>query len=83
MNVLLWVIFGALMGWIASMLVTRREYNKTVIHIAVGVIGAIAGGWIMHELVGTGITTFSIMSLMVAVGSASALLLAFRIIERE
>jgi uncharacterized membrane protein YeaQ/YmgE (transglycosylase-associated protein family) len=47
---LLWIIFGGLAGWIASMLVGRAEQIGLFGNIAVGIIGAFVGGWIADRV---------------------------------
>jgi uncharacterized membrane protein YeaQ/YmgE (transglycosylase-associated protein family) len=50
MNALLWIIFGGLAGWIASMIVGREEQLGIIGNVVVGVIGAFVGGWIADRL---------------------------------
>jgi len=47
---LLWIIFGGIAGWIASMIVGREDQIGILGNIAVGVIGAFIGGWIADRL---------------------------------
>ena len=83
LNVALWIIFGGLVGWIASMVARSKQQLPSVIHIVVGVLGALVGGWFMHEMCGSGITAFNVVSLAVAVLGASTLLVVFKLISRE
>jgi uncharacterized membrane protein YeaQ/YmgE (transglycosylase-associated protein family) len=39
-----WIIFGALAGWVASLL-TGRSSQGCIGNIIVGIIGAFLGGW--------------------------------------
>lgn len=50
MNILLWIIFGGLAGWIASALVGQENQIGLVGNIAIGVIGAFVGGWITDRV---------------------------------
>ena len=50
MNILLWVIFGGIAGWIASILVGTEEGLGLIGNIAVGVLGAFLGGWIADKI---------------------------------
>lgn len=45
-NVVLWIIFGGLAGWIASLIVGANDQMGIPGNIIVGVIGAFIGGWI-------------------------------------
>ena len=47
MYVLGWIFFGALTGWIASNVVNRRG-EGCLINTALGLVGALVGGWLFH-----------------------------------
>lgn len=70
MNLIMWIIFGALAGWIASMIAGTNERQGALGNIAYGILGALLGGFIMSLLGGNGINEFSIYSLLVAIGGA-------------
>ncbi len=40
-----WIIFGALAGWIASIITGRNSQQGCLGNIIVGIIGAFLGGW--------------------------------------
>jgi uncharacterized membrane protein YeaQ/YmgE (transglycosylase-associated protein family) len=65
MGIILWIIFGALVGWIASAIMKTNE--SLIMNIVVGIVGAIIGGWIMSMLGSTGVTGFNIYSFLVAI----------------
>jgi uncharacterized membrane protein YeaQ/YmgE (transglycosylase-associated protein family) len=67
MGIILWIIFGALAGWIASKIMKRDESMGAIANIIVGIIGAALGGWIASGLFGEGITGFNIWSLLIAI----------------
>jgi uncharacterized membrane protein YeaQ/YmgE (transglycosylase-associated protein family) len=78
MGIILWIIFGALAGWIASKIMGRDASMGAIANIVVGIIGAALGGWISAALLGgNGITGFNIWSLLIAIGGACLLLLIF------
>lgn len=84
MGIVLWIIFGALAGWIASKIMKRDESMGAVANIVVGIIGAALGGWISSALLGgQGITGFNLWSLLIAVAGACLLLLIFGGIRRR
>ncbi|HEX7003146.1 MAG TPA: GlsB/YeaQ/YmgE family stress response membrane protein [Trueperaceae bacterium] len=72
MGILLWIIFGALAGWIASMIV--RTDQGLLLDIIVGIIGAVIGGFIFRAFGAAGVTGFNIYSLLVAILGAIVLL---------
>ena len=51
MYVLSWIIFGAITGWIASLIVNQRGAG-CMINTALGRVGALVGGWLFQQLAG-------------------------------
>jgi uncharacterized membrane protein YeaQ/YmgE (transglycosylase-associated protein family) len=49
-DIVAWIIMGALVGWIASMIAGTNEKQGAVGNIVVGIIGAFVGGFIMNLL---------------------------------
>lgn len=74
MGILAWLIVGALAGWIASKLTGRGAQMGILGNIAVGIVGAMIGGFIMRIFGGVGVTGFNLWSIMVAVLGACVLL---------
>ena len=50
MGVILWIIFGALVGWIASIIMGTNNEQGGLANIAIGIIGAIIGGIMLSQL---------------------------------
>lgn len=67
MGILLWIVFGALAGWIASMFMKSDSDQGLVMDIIMGVIGSVVGGFIMEFFGKSGVTGFNLYSMMVAV----------------
>jgi uncharacterized membrane protein YeaQ/YmgE (transglycosylase-associated protein family) len=74
MSWLAWIILGGLAGWIASILTKNNERMGIFWNIVVGILGAVAGSWILGLLGATEPLTFSFMSFLVALGGAVLLL---------
>ena len=74
MNIIIWIVFGALAGWIASMIMHKNKQMGAIANIVVGIIGAFIGGYIMDFFGAQGITGFNLQSLIVAVVGAVLLL---------
>ncbi|HWY62922.1 MAG TPA: GlsB/YeaQ/YmgE family stress response membrane protein [Rhizomicrobium sp.] len=49
MFILGWIIFGALTGWVASKIVNKRG-EGCMVNTALGLVGAVVGGFIFREL---------------------------------
>jgi uncharacterized membrane protein YeaQ/YmgE (transglycosylase-associated protein family) len=82
MEIIAWIVFGALAGWIASLLVGTDAEQGAVGNIVIGIIGAVIGGFIVRLLGGTGVSGFNFMSLLIAVLGAVVLLTAMRAVHR-
>jgi uncharacterized membrane protein YeaQ/YmgE (transglycosylase-associated protein family) len=83
MNWLVWIIFGALAGWIASMIMGKNAQMGALANIVVGIVGALIGGFLMTNVFGAqGVTGFNITSLIVAIIGAVVLLFLVGLVRR-
>ena len=46
MGIIIWLIVGGIIGWIASMIMKTDGQQGIFLNIVVGIIGAFLGGWI-------------------------------------
>lgn len=83
MGIILYIIFGALVGWIASIIMGRNAQQGAIGNIVVGILGAFLGGWIMSAFGSAGITGFNIRSFFVALLGAVILLFIFNMVQRR
>jgi len=82
MNIILWVILGAVAGWIASMIMKTNSNQGTVTDIILGILGAVVGGVVFNLLGAPGATGFNIYSLVVATVGAVILIWISRLVYR-
>jgi uncharacterized membrane protein YeaQ/YmgE (transglycosylase-associated protein family) len=54
MNILMWLIVGGVLGWLASLMMKTDAEQGIVLNVVVGVIGAMLGGFLLAPLFGTG-----------------------------
>ena len=80
MGILLWILFGAIAGWIAS--VVMKTGQGTVMDIVMGIIGAVVGGFLMGLVGKAGVTGFNLYSLFVAVMGAVVLIFIGRTLRK-
>ncbi len=84
MGFIAWIIFGALAGWVASMIMGTNERQGCFLNIVVGVVGAFIGGFVMELLTGGPFQAgFNIGSFIVAVFGAVILLAIVGFIRRR
>ncbi len=74
MGIILWVVFGALVGWVASLIMKTDAQQGALLNIIVGVVGAVLGGWIFSFFGEAGVTGFNIYSFIVALVGAVVLI---------
>ena len=83
MNIILFIIFGALVGWITSLVVGTNIRQSIIGDIVLGVLGALAGGLIMDFFGQPGVTGFNLYSILIALIGAVVLVLIGRALSRS
>ena len=67
MGIFSWIVLGLIAGWIASQIVNKTG-SGMMMDIALGVVGAIVGGFIASAVFGTnGVTGVNIWSIIISV----------------
>jgi uncharacterized membrane protein YeaQ/YmgE (transglycosylase-associated protein family) len=75
MGLLSWIIFGALAGWAASMLMGTNGRQGCLTNVLVGVVGAFIGGLLVEVLTNRSVSFgWNLRSFVVAVLGAVVLL---------
>ena len=82
MSIVAWVVLGLIAGFIGSKLVNKTG-EGLILDIALGVVGAVVGGWLFGMVGMSGVTGLNVYSLIVAVVGAVVLLLAYHGIRRN
>lgn len=82
MEFLIWIVFGALAGWIASMIMKTNGQQGLLLDIIVGIVGAVLGGWIMNMFGQQGVEGFNLYSFLVAIFGAVVLLALVKLVRR-
>lgn len=82
MNIALWIVFGAQIGWIGSMIIDPEQTKGTAASIVIAVFGAIAGGLIATFVCeGATIVDFNIYSILSAVCGAVLMVFVWSLVE--
>lgn len=85
-NFIIWIIVGALIGWVASMMMGTNARQGTLIDIVVGIVGAFLAGLLLTPLFGTGTINqgdFSLPSVLVSLLGAVILLAIVKLFQRR
>ena len=80
MNILLWIIFGGIAGWLGSIFMSTDASQGIIGNVVVGIIGAMIGGFLMQHFGKAGVTGFNLYSLLVAVLGAIVLIALVKLI---
>ena len=77
MNILIWLIVGGVIGWLASLVMRTDGQQGIILNVVVGFVGAVLAGWLISPLVGVSTinqANFSLPALVVSLVGAIALL---------
>ncbi len=80
MGIILWIVFGALVGWVASLVMKTEQ--SLIWDIIVGMLGAVVGGFIMTLLGESDVNGFNLYSFIVALIGACVLIAVVRAIRK-
>ncbi len=84
MNVLAWVLFGILAGWLAAVVVRDQRPRGCLTNMLTGILGAVLGGFIYRAATGHPWDfAFNLPSFGVAILGAIALLVVINLATRR
>jgi uncharacterized membrane protein YeaQ/YmgE (transglycosylase-associated protein family) len=86
MNFFLWIAVGALIGWLASIVLRSDAHQGLFVNVVVGLIGALIGGWLIAPLVGADTIhdgAFNVPSFVVSLIGAIVLVTVVRLLRRR
>jgi uncharacterized membrane protein YeaQ/YmgE (transglycosylase-associated protein family) len=84
-NLIVWLVVGGVIGWLASLIMRTDAQQGIFLNVIVGIIGAALGGWLISPLVGVGSINddaFSIGALLVSLVGAVILLAIVNLFRR-
>ncbi|HLT43806.1 MAG TPA: GlsB/YeaQ/YmgE family stress response membrane protein [Luteimonas sp.] len=84
MGIIIWLIVGGIVGWLASLIMRRDAQQGILLNIVVGIVGALIGGWLIGPLLGAGSINdgITIMSFVVSLIGAIILLAIVNLFRR-
>ena len=80
MGIIIWLIVGGIVGWLASIIMKRDAQQGIILNIVVGVVGAFIGGIIFNHDMNNG--DFSLVALIEAFIGAVILLAIVNLVRR-
>jgi uncharacterized membrane protein YeaQ/YmgE (transglycosylase-associated protein family) len=82
MGILLWAVFGLIAGAIAKFVMPGKAPGGILLTIALGIVGAIAGGFIGTQLGFGDISGFDFRSILLAVGGGVLVLFVYGLVTK-
>jgi uncharacterized membrane protein YeaQ/YmgE (transglycosylase-associated protein family) len=85
MGIIIWLIVGGLIGWIASGIMRTDAQQGVALNVVVGVVGALLGAWLIAPMFGSGTINqgdFSATGLMSSLLGAVVLLAIVNVFRR-
>lgn len=84
MGLIFLVMLGAVLGWIAAIILRVRRHGELEINITTGVGGALIAGLIINPLIGEGNMLhggYSVEALLVSVGGSLVMLVSVNLLR--
>ena len=82
MSTLVLIIFGGLVGWVASLFMKTDAQQGILLNVIVGMVGAAMGSWMMNFLGESGVGGFNLYSFLVSLVGACAFIAILRMVRR-
>ena len=85
MNLIIWLVVGGLIGWVASMIMRTDGQQGIILNVVVGIVGAFLGGFLLSPLLGAGTVNsgdFSVAGLAVSLLGSIILLAIVNLFRR-
>jgi uncharacterized membrane protein YeaQ/YmgE (transglycosylase-associated protein family) len=81
-GIIAWIILGLVAGLIGNMLIPGRRQQGLIVTCVIGIVGALAGGWVATKLfhVHTLHGFFNLSTWLTAIVGAAILLLAYHLL---
>jgi uncharacterized membrane protein YeaQ/YmgE (transglycosylase-associated protein family) len=85
MGIIAWIVLGLVAGLLANMLIPGRRSQGLIVTCVIGIVGALAGGWVATRLfhVRTLHGFFNLSTWLTAIVGAAVLLLIFHLVSER
>ena len=80
---LYWIVLGLIAGTLAKFLVPGRDPSGCIFTIALGVVGALLGGFLGNMITGSGVDGVNLWSILLAIVGSLLLLWIYRMATRR
>lgn len=84
MNIIVWLVVGGLIGWVASIFMGTNGRQGIIANVVVGILGAVLGGWLLSNAFGSSTINqgnFSLAGVLVSFVGAVILLALAKVVR--
>lgn len=81
MSILAWIVLGIVAGFIASKIVNRQG-EGLLLDLALGIVGAVVGGWLSSLVGQPGVTGLNLYSIFISIIGAVVVLVIYHAVRR-
>ncbi len=85
MNLLIWLIVGGVIGWLASIVMKTNGQQGLILNVVVGIVGSMIAGWLISPMLGISTinqNNFSAPGLLISFAGAVVLLAVVNLLRR-
>jgi uncharacterized membrane protein YeaQ/YmgE (transglycosylase-associated protein family) len=85
MNLLVWLVVGGIVGWVASLIMKTDGQQGIVLNVVVGIVGSLIAGFFLTPMLGQGTINsgnFSAMGLLLSLVGSVILLAVVGLVRR-
>lgn len=82
MSIIAWLMLGLISGFLGSKIVNKRG-EGVLLDVALGVVGAVLGGFVFNLFGLAGVTGLNLWSILVSVFGSIVLLVGYHLIRRK
>jgi len=85
MNLIIWLVIGGLIGWIASIMMRTDAQQGVLLNVVVGIVGALLAGFLLTPVLGSGTINsgnFSLTGLVISLLGSIVLLAIVNLFRR-
>jgi uncharacterized membrane protein YeaQ/YmgE (transglycosylase-associated protein family) len=83
MSIIAWIVLGLIAGAIAKAIMPGRDPGGILVTMLIGIVGAFLGGFLGNLLTGSGLSGFSLWSILLAIVGSLILLWVYRAATRH
>jgi uncharacterized membrane protein YeaQ/YmgE (transglycosylase-associated protein family) len=84
MGILIWLVVGGVVGWLASIIMRTDARQGLVLNVVVGIVGALIAGFVVSPILGIGTINqgISVSTFLVSLVGAVILLAIVNLVRR-